>query len=100
MGNSNVHIESTALAVKGSNSIVNNSNFAFFGGKNSRGKDRPICTHCGKHGHTMEKCFKLHGFLLGFKSKGKTSMVNQVGIQHDTTKKEQSSNDAIQFPFT
>ena len=95
MGSSNNHIESTALAMKGSNST-----FILSRGKNSKGKDRPICTHCGKHGHTMEKCFKLHGFPPGFKSKGKTSMVNQVGIQHDTTKKKQSSNDAIQFPFT
>ena len=100
VGNSNVHIESTALVVKGSNSIVINSNSGFSGGKNSMGKDRPICTHCGKHGHTMEKCFKLHGFPPGFKSKRKTSMVNQVGIQDGTAEKGKSSNDATQFPFT
>ena len=71
VGSSNNHIESTALAVKGSNSTS-----VFFGGKNSKGKNRPICTHCGKLGHTMEKYFKLHRFPLGFKPKGKTSMVN------------------------
>ena len=79
-----VHIESTTLAVKGSN-VNFNSNFpgffgnsSVYGGKNSKGKDRPICTHCGKLGHVMEKCFKLHGFPPGFKPKGKNFMVNQV----------------------
>ena len=56
-----VHIESTTLAVKGSN-VNSNSNFpgffgnsSVYGGKNSKGKDRPICTHCGKLGHVIEK---------------------------------------------
>ena len=89
VGNSNAHVESTALAVKGSN-----SNPVFFGGKNSKGKDRPICSHCGRLGCTMEKCFKLHSFPLGFKPKGKTSMVNQVGVQDDLAENGQSSNDA------
>ena len=71
VGNSNGHIESTTLAVKGSN-----FNSVFSGGKNSKGKDRPICSHCGRLSDTMEKCFKLHGFPLGFKPKGKASMVN------------------------
>ena len=95
VGNSNAHVESTALAVKGSN-----SNPVFFGGKNSKGKDRPICSHCGRLGCTMEKCFKLHGFPLGFKPEGKTSMVNQVGVQDDHVENGQSSNDATQFTFT
>lgn len=28
---------------------------------------KPVCTHCGKTGHTMEKCYRLHGFPPGFK---------------------------------
>ena len=95
MGSSNTYIESTALAVKGSN-----SNSFFSGGKNSKGKDRPVCNHCGKLGHTMEKCFKLHGFPHGFKPKGKTSMMNQVGVQEDLVENNQSVTDANQFPFT
>ncbi|XP_030927833.1 uncharacterized protein LOC115954102 [Quercus lobata] len=95
VGNSNAHVESTALAMKGSN-----FNPAFFGGKNSKGNCRPICSHCGRLGHTMEKCFKLHGFPPGFQPKGKTSMVNQVGVQDDLAENGQSSNDANQFTFT
>ena len=97
MGNSNAHVGSTALAMKVSNSNLAFFNSASFGGKNSKGKDMPICSHCGRLGHTMEKCFKLHGFPPGFKPKGKTSMVNQVGVQDDLA---QSFNDATQFTFT
>ena len=95
VGSSNNHIESTALAMKGSNST-----FILSRGKNSKGKDRPICTHCGKLGHTVEKCFKLHGFPFGFKPKGKTSMVNQVGVQEDFVENNQSVTNTSQFPFT
>ena len=30
--------------------------------------NRPLCTHCGQLGHTVVKCFKLHGYPPGFKS--------------------------------
>ncbi|XP_030950060.1 uncharacterized protein LOC115973965 [Quercus lobata] len=105
IGNS-VHIESTTLAVKGSdaNSNPNFPNFpAFFansgvfGGKNSKGRDRPICTHCGKLGHIMEKCFKLHGFPPGFKPKGKNFRVNQVNVQEAYADDDHTS---ANFPFT
>ena len=95
VGSSNNHIESTALAMKGSNST-----FILSRGKNSKGKDRPICTHYEKLGHTVEKCFKLHGFPFGFKPKGKTSMVNQVGVQEDFVENNQSVTNTSQFPFT
>ena len=26
----------------------------------SRKKERSLCTHCGLHGHTIDKCYKLH----------------------------------------
>ena len=101
LGNS-VHIESTTLAVNGSNVNFNPNLPAFFansgvfGGKNSKGRDRPICTHCGKLGHVMEKCFKLHGFPLGFKPKGKNFMVNQVNAQEACVDDDTSTN----FLFT
>jgi hypothetical protein len=30
-------------------------------------KEKPMCTHCGMAGHIVDKCYKLHGFPLGFK---------------------------------
>lgn len=34
-------------------------------------KDRPMCTHCKMLGHSIDKCYKLHGYPHGFKPKFK-----------------------------
>ena len=61
-----VRVESTTLATKNL-------------GTNFKGKDRPLCTHCGKLGHTIDKCYKLHGFPPGFKFKNnKNANAHQV----------------------
>ena len=39
-----------------------------------RGKNRPICSHCGITGHTAEKCYHLHGYPPGFKAKPKAQL--------------------------
>ncbi|XP_059434757.1 uncharacterized protein LOC132167750 [Corylus avellana] len=37
-------------------------------------KEKPICSHCGVPGHTMERCYKLHGFPPGYKfTKGRNA---------------------------
>ena len=56
----NPNVESTALAAKTSNSNFNGRNF-----KNNNGKGGPICSHCGKLGHIMEKCYKIVGYAPG-----------------------------------
>ena len=30
---------------------------------------RPICSHCNISSHTVDKCYKLHGYPPGYKSK-------------------------------
>ena len=71
-----VKVDSTILAAKVSTDQVNQvTNLVNSGGK---GKDRPVCTHCGKTGHTVDKCYKLHGFPPGFKFKNKPAMAHQV----------------------
>ena len=38
-----------------------------------------FCTHCNMTGHTVDKCYKLHGYPLGYKPKGKPNAnANQV----------------------
>ncbi|XP_019157471.1 PREDICTED: uncharacterized protein LOC109154047 [Ipomoea nil] len=41
----------------------------------STGKNVPKCTYCGMNGHTVEKCYKKHGFppewVQGYKSKNR-----------------------------
>uniref|UniRef100_A0A2N9ETF6 Reverse transcriptase Ty1/copia-type domain-containing protein n=1 Tax=Fagus sylvatica TaxID=28930 RepID=A0A2N9ETF6_FAGSY len=46
-------------------------------------KERPLCSHCGITGHTMEKCYKLHGYPPGYKFKGKTHSANQTSMIED-----------------
>ena len=71
-----VKVDSTVLAAKMSTDhVTHGSNLVNSGGK---GKNRPICTHCGKTGHTVDKCYKLHGFPPGFKFKNKPAMAHQV----------------------
>ena len=64
-------VESIALATKTQN-FTN-------GGSNGKGKDRLMCTHCGKLGHTIDKCYKLHGFPPTYKTKNK-SMAHLVSF--------------------
>ena len=50
-------------------------------------KERKInlfCIHCGMLGHTIERCFKIHGYPLGFKLEGK--FLDQVKSQQSRTK--------------
>lgn len=45
-------------------------------------KERPFCTHCKNQGHTIEKCYKLHGYPPGFKPK---TRINQVNVSSDVS---------------
>ena len=83
-------VDSTALAIKtqGFNQ----------GGKN-KGKGRPRCSHCGKIGHFMEKCYKIVGFPPGYKQKGRVSVANQVTFDGENGQFEATSQPSS-FPFT
>lgn len=35
--------------------------------------NRPLCSHCGFSGHTVDECYKIHGYPSRFKSKRLTS---------------------------
>lgn len=41
-------------------------------------KNRLVCTRCGLANYMIDKCYKFHGFPLGYKMKGKKSLANQV----------------------
>ena len=62
-----IRVESTVLATKSL-------------GNNPKGKERPLCTHCGKLGHTVDKCYKLDGFAPSYKFKNRNMMGHQVSI--------------------
>ena len=75
-----VKVDSTALVAK----IPNLGNNFVGNGPGTKGKEKPIYTHCGKTGHTADKCYRLHGFPRCFKFKNKTAMAHQVSIPQES----------------
>ena len=51
-------------------------------GHKGRKKERPLCTHYNSLGHTIDRCYKLHGYPPGYKPRPKENRhgnsVNQV----------------------
>ncbi|CAA7015065.1 unnamed protein product [Microthlaspi erraticum] len=70
--------------------------------------NRPLCSHCGYSGHTIETCYLIHGYPVGFKHKVKQQpeknlpsaaprpqqnskpVVAQVSLPHHGTRENQS----------
>lgn len=50
--------------------------------KNGNGKEWPFCTHCNILGHTVDKCYKLHGYVPGYKQKGKGNSILAIHISN------------------
>ena len=65
---------------KDAQSSMNNRN------SNQR-KERSFCTHCNFHGHTIEKCYKIHGYPPGYKPrpKAQTMVPNQISANQVST---------------
>ena len=84
-----------AFAVR-SEGVKKNSPDAYKSGNYNAGnykgqkKERPFCTHCNYPGHTVEKCYKLHGYPPGYKSnaarsKSTNTAVAQVSNSDDSS---------------
>uniref|UniRef100_A0A2N9IWD4 Retrotransposon Copia-like N-terminal domain-containing protein n=1 Tax=Fagus sylvatica TaxID=28930 RepID=A0A2N9IWD4_FAGSY len=71
---SNPFVESTTLLCKSEGTKTVGSRQFF------QKKERPQCTHCGLLGHTVDKCYKLHGFPLGYKTQGKNPTANKISL--------------------
>lgn len=54
------------------NSSINN--FTVTHRRNHPPNRRPLCTHCGLQGHTIEKCYKKHGYPPGYKPKSRSPL--------------------------
>lgn len=56
--------------------------FTSSAGHRTQRKDRPLCTHCNLHGHTVGKCYKLHGYPPSYRHKlrSNTASVNQTSV--------------------
>ena len=70
------------------------------GNKGGPKKERRLCTHCNMLGHTVDKCYKLHGYPPRFKHKGKpNSNANQVSYPQGQAV-EVPSNTSAQYPIS
>ena len=59
---------------------VNDGSQAFINAMHStpdQRQARPMCSYCGYSGHTVDKCYKVHGYPPGFKSKRTASADKQ-----------------------
>ncbi len=73
---SNPFVESTALLCKSEGSkVVGNKQFF-------QKKERPLCTHYGLFGHTIDKCYKLHRFPPGKRNRDKSPAANQPSLSN------------------
>ena len=59
-----------ACAVKNDNTKKFADNFATY-----KSKNRHFCTHCNFHDHTIEKCYKVHGYPPGFKPRSRDNLI-------------------------
>ncbi|XP_056846471.1 uncharacterized protein LOC130497579 [Raphanus sativus] len=48
---------------------------------------RPVCAHCGYNGHTVDTCYKIHGYPASFKHKTKPSTEKQSSNKPVTSAK-------------
>ncbi|XP_024965979.1 uncharacterized protein LOC112506192 [Cynara cardunculus var. scolymus] len=54
------------------------NNLLLNSGNRFNSRERPFCTHCQLQGHTKDRCYKLHGNPIGYKSKNR---VNNVFVE-------------------
>ncbi|XP_042944479.1 uncharacterized protein LOC122278348 [Carya illinoinensis] len=81
---SSAFVESVALATKGDTS------FKTFKG-NPRNK--LLCSHCSLIGHTVDKCYKLHGYPPNYKFRDKSKVPASANAnQHSAMLPDPSSN--------
>ncbi|XP_023918884.2 uncharacterized protein LOC112030428 [Quercus suber] len=83
--NNGPFVKSTALAAK----TMNLDSKIF-----KKTKERPTCSHCGLRGHTLEKCYKLHGYPPGYKTKPRANQVSCFDDAQESVTTQQA------FPFT
>ena len=47
----------------------------------NKNRPRSICSHCGLGGHTINKCYKLHGYPQGYKPRHQSQAQTSVPLK-------------------
>jgi hypothetical protein len=58
-----------------------------------------MCTHCGLAGHTVDRCYKLHGFPHGFKFTRRIAPSAHLVVQNNEGIISDSSSSTPQLPI-
>lgn len=89
--NNNVFVRFSPLVISNSTSVfdvassLNSVHIASGSVNASRSpRDRYFCTHCKVRGHSKERCFKLNGYLSGYKPKPRTTTFSLAQV-HQTS---------------
>ncbi|KAL5578248.1 hypothetical protein UlMin_019947 [Ulmus minor] len=67
---------------------VNSNNYNVSKGK----RDKPVFTYCGYFGHTVDKCYKKHGYPPGFTPKSQSNSHSKEGGQNRWSNKWSPGN--------
>ncbi|KAI3729444.1 hypothetical protein L6452_18102 [Arctium lappa] len=90
-----INTQSMVLNVKGGSSGVKRqftNNPSSNSGNRFSSREKPFCTHCQMQGHTKEKCYKLHGYPIGYKSR---SRVNNVVVENNVNGNSESCGEDL-----
>lgn len=77
-------INVTALLVKNSVSSRSSS-------ENNKRQERPVCTHCNLQGHTVDRCYKLHGYPPGYHTQRSFPQHNDSNVSLQKTETSELS---------
>ncbi|KAF7127592.1 hypothetical protein RHSIM_Rhsim11G0109000 [Rhododendron simsii] len=94
---STIHVPEVAALASKSNTN-GQRNFKNTDKKKGGTRDRPTCEHCNWVGHTMDKCYALHGYPPGHRLYKATSSATANQAVHSAIEKQHSRTNS--FPFT
>ncbi|KAL5569594.1 hypothetical protein UlMin_026169 [Ulmus minor] len=89
----------TNVTKSGGSGSQNSQNFTSNASKNKK-RERPYCTHCKIHEHTMDRCYKFHGYPPGYKfrsnNNSNAAAAHQVSTSDDKLDQSNSFGGFVQ----
>ncbi|KAG7566078.1 hypothetical protein ISN44_As10g026850 [Arabidopsis suecica] len=71
-----------SVAFQATAPVIETADYGYIAAYNTgRPIQKPICTNCGKTGHTVQRCFKIHGYPPGYKTNAPYRNNGQLQVQ-------------------